>query len=108
MSLRTILLWAVLILPWCWLTASCQADDLNDGIEVDDSIEGYNNIGNHTDLNFSYLAQRSRSRVTAGVSGIVRSREGVLNSVILEPGSQVYGDIIIIDQSRGDKTIITE
>jgi hypothetical protein len=108
MVLRTILLGTALILPGCLLTVSCQADDLDDGIEVDDSIERYSNIGNQTDLNFSYLAQRSRSRVTAGVSGIVRSREGVLNSVILEPGSQVYGDIIIIDQSQGDKTIITE
>jgi hypothetical protein len=108
MLLRALLLWAICTLSGCLVVAACLANDLDDGIEIDDSIEQYSTIGNQADLNFSYLAQRSRSRAAAGVDGIVRTRDGVLNSVILEPGSQLHGDIIIIDQSRGDKTIIAE
>lgn len=86
----------------------CLADDQDDGIPVDDNIEQYNQIGNHAELNFSYLSQRARSKAAAGVNDAIVSRNGVLNSVILEPGAQINGDIIIIDQSKGDKTIITE
>ncbi|MBM9536610.1 hypothetical protein [Desulfobulbus alkaliphilus] len=107
MPLRAIVLWTVCILSG-GLAAACLANDLDDGIEIDDSIEQYSTIGNRPDLNFSYLAQRARSRAATGTGGIVRTREGVLNSVILEPGSQLHGDIVIIDQSRGDKTIIAE
>jgi hypothetical protein len=32
----------------------------------------------------------------------------VLNSVIVEAGAELNGDIIIIDDSKGDKTIVTE
>jgi hypothetical protein len=37
---------------------------------------------------------------------LLTNEGSVLNSVILQAGSEVRGDIIIIDQSRGDKTII--
>lgn len=108
MPLRAILLGTICVLSGYLVPAASHANDLDDGIEIDDSIEQYSTIGNHADLNFSYLAQRSRARATAGVDGIVRAKDGVLNSVILEPGSQLQGDIIIIDQSRGDKTLIAE
>ena len=51
------------------LAAPGRADDLDDGIPVDDNILQYSEIGNHADLNFSYLSQRARSRAASGVSG---------------------------------------
>ena len=86
----------------------CFADDQDDGIPADDNIQQYDEIGNHAELNFSYLSQRARSKAAAGVNDAIVSQNGVLNSVILEPGAQINGDIIIIDQSKGNKTIITE
>ena len=83
-------------------------NDLDDGIPVDDNLMHYTEIGNRADLNFNYLAQRARSKATAGVDGAIVARDGVLNSVIVEAGAQLNGDIIIIDDSKGDKTIITK
>lgn len=108
MRTRKIGLFAGLVLLTCLAWSSCLADDLDDGIEVDDNIKQYHEIGNHPDLNFAYLSQRARSRAATGVGEARLAKDGTLNSVILEPGSQVNGDIIIIDQSKGDKTIITE
>jgi len=99
---------AGVILFACLAWHPCLADDLDDGIEVDDNIKQYHEIGNHPDLNFAYLSQRARSRAATGVGEAQYAKNGSLNSVILEPGAQLNGDIIIIDQSKGDKTIITE
>ena len=85
-----------------------RADDLDDGIPVDDNIMQYSEIGNRADLNFSYLSQRARSRAASGVDDAVVARDGALNSVIVEAGAELNGDIIIIDDSKGDKTIVTE
>ncbi|NOQ47066.1 MAG: hypothetical protein GQ559_10425 [Desulfobulbaceae bacterium] len=93
----------------------CLADDLDDGIPIDDSISEYDQIGDSIDHNYSYIALRVQSDVAARSSDMENDNyindhyvnEGsLLNSVILQAGSEVQGDIIIIDQSRGDKTII--
>jgi hypothetical protein len=99
---------AGLVLLACFTWRPCLADDLDDGIEVDDNMKQYQDIGNHPDLNFAYLSQRARSRAATGIGDAGNAKDGALNSVILEPGAQINGDIIIIDQSKGDKTIITE
>ena len=85
--------------------APCRADDLNDGIEADDSVGQYSDL-NTPSKNFSYLAQRARSKAAAGTSDVIQPKDGALNSVILEAGAKINGDIIIIDQSKGNKTII--
>ncbi len=91
---------------------ACLGDDLDDGIPIDDSIDRYDQIGDHVETNFSYLSLRARSEAEARIDDtntIVReSDNSLLNSVVLKPGATVQGDIIIIDQSRGDKTIVTQ
>lgn len=87
---------------------NCLADDQDDGIPIDDNNQQYHEIGNHAELNFSYLSQRARSKAATGSSEAIVGKDAALNSVILEPGAQVNGDIYIIDQSKGDTTIITE
>ena len=101
---KIVLVVGLVLLAW----RPCLADDFDDGIEVDDNMKQYQEIGNHPDLNFAYLSQRARSRAAAGIGDAGNAKNGALNSVILEPGAQINGDIIIIDQSKGDKTIITE
>lgn len=53
---------------------------------------------------------KMKARAAAGVSGKADAASGGanINSVILGAGSNVKGDIIIIDQSKGDKTILSE
>ncbi|ADW16605.1 hypothetical protein Despr_0424 [Desulfobulbus propionicus DSM 2032] len=83
-----------------------RADDLDDGITIDDSAYSYGNISSSSQ-NFSYLAQRARSKAASGSGDVVLSDSGALNSVILDAGAQINGDIIIIDDSSGDKTVIS-
>ena len=91
---------------------SCPADDLDDGIPIDDNISEYDQIGDSIDRNYSYIALRVQSDAAARLSEEANEQyldEGsILNSVILQAGAKVQGDIIIIDQSRGDKTIIAQ
>jgi hypothetical protein len=89
------------------LVPPSRADDLNDGIEADDAIGAYGEI-NGANKNFSYLAQRARSKAASGSGGVVLAEGGALNSVILDSGARINGDIIIIDDSKGDKTVISK
>jgi hypothetical protein len=90
----------------------CCADDLDDGIPIDDSLTEYDQIGDSIEPNYSYIALRAQSdaaaRLDEGEYDLLTNEGSVLNSVILEAGATVQGDIIIIDQSRGDKTLIAQ
>ena len=97
----------VFLLAFSCTIFPCRADDLNDGIEIDDGVDKYSEI-NTPKKNFSYLAQRARSKASSGASNIISSKEGALNSVLIEPGARLNGDIVIIDQSKGNRTIINE
>ncbi|MDD3325018.1 MAG: hypothetical protein PHN38_07885 [Sulfurospirillaceae bacterium] len=86
----------------------CVAGDLDDGIgkfdadpiSADDQVfQGQKNI--------SYIKMKSKSSAgVSGKSGGTSSGGNSMNSVILGAGTNVKGDIIIIDQSKGDKTIV--
>ena len=97
-------------LTWSTGWKICLADDLDDGIPIDDSISEYDQIGDSIDRNYSYIALRVQSDAAAGSqegrSDQYISEGSILNSVILQAGAEVQGDIIIIDQSSGDKTIV--
>ncbi len=89
----------------------CRADDLDDGIPIDDSLMEYDQIGDSVEPNYAYIALRAESDAAARtddkkIDGLISDQGSMVNSVVLEAGSSVQGDIIIIDQSRGDKTII--
>ena len=45
--------------------------------------------------------------VITGSGDVVLSDAGLLNSVILESGAQIKGDVVIIDESSGDKTVLS-
>ena len=84
----------------------CRAQDQDDGIAIDDNTQGYDDISS-SNKNFSYLTQRARSKAASGSGDVVLSDAGALNSVILQSGAQINGDVVIIDDSSGDKTVLS-
>lgn len=103
----TAILMSLLFLAAFSPVVSSRADDQDDGIAIDDSVQSYDQISKSSQ-NFSYLAQRARSKAASGGGHVLTSDNGILNSVILESGAEINGDIIIIDDSKGDKTIISQ
>lgn len=116
--IKTIL---VLCLVSLAAAATACASDLDDGISkpYDESIERDDELGQR-DRNVSFIKKNSMSKAdvaakagTRGVqsgqgrqtgqTGQAGNSTGNLNSVVLGVGGTVRGDIIIIDQSRGDK-----
>ena len=90
------------------------ASDLDDGISkpMDDTIEHDDELG-QKDHNVTFIKQRAKSEADVAAHGAGGDQgmqqgagggNGNLNSVVLGPGGNVRGDIIIIDESRGDKT----
>lgn len=114
---RIILALCLLVL---WSSSFACASDLDDGISkpYDESIERDEELG-QKDRNISFIkrnamsqadvAAKTATRGMASVRGGVNApasapATGNLNSVVLGVGGSVRGDIVIIDQSRGDKT----
>jgi len=91
------------------------ASDLDDGISkfTDDNITKWDDLGKK-DRNVTFIKLNARSQAS------VRSKNGNadgtttgdgsanMNSVVLGAGGTIRGDVIIIDDSTGDKTQIAE
>ncbi|MCD6527461.1 MAG: hypothetical protein J7K75_10770 [Desulfuromonas sp.] len=89
------------------------AGDLDDGISkfTDDSISKWDDLGKkERNVNYIKLNARSQADVRSNGSGAVQggSGGGNMNSVVLGAGGTIRGDVIIIDDSRGDKTQVVE
>ncbi|MGE4559057.1 MAG: hypothetical protein AB7E77_02550 [Desulfobulbus sp.] len=97
---------AVLLVSSLGAGTPCPAMDQDDGIAIDDNSQQYEDISSSR-KNFSYLTQRARSKAAAGSGDVVLSDAGALNSVILESGAEIKGDVVIIDESSGDKTVLS-
>jgi len=93
------------------------AGDLDDGISksTDDAITGYDELGSKDrNVKFIKMNAKSQAKVKAKTkdgqtqTGATTSGGANMNSVVMGPGSNIKGDIIIIDESKGPKTIVTE
>jgi len=91
--------------------------DQDDGIATDDHITSYDDLGdsnqniNFIKLNAKSSAKQREKSVKKGTKtddGLGKNGSGSMNSVLMGPGSNVKGDIIIIDESKGDKTQVVE
>jgi hypothetical protein len=107
--MRTVIVPLMFLFFWLCVApiSSCRADDRDDSIQIDDTVESYDQISK-AKKNFSYLTQRARSKAASGSNDVITSKDGLLNSVVLESGAKINGDIIIIDSSKGDKTVISK
>ena len=99
------------------------ASDLDDGISkfTDDNISKWDDLGKK-DRNVTYIKLNARSQAdvrskrgrgingqtAGGGTGGSGGGSANMNSVILGAGGTIRGDVIIIDDSRGDKTQIAE
>ena len=81
--------------------------DLDDGISkfTDESITKDDNLG-QPDKNIKYIITKAKSQAAVGEKK--GDGSGNMNSVIVGPGSNIKGDIIILDQSKGDKTQVVQ
>ncbi len=94
--------------------ANCLAGDLDDGISkfTDESISKDDDLGN-PEKNIKFIVMKAKSQAAMGAKKGDDATKGAtgsgnMNSGILGPGSNIRGDIIIIDESRGDKTQVVQ
>lgn len=90
--------------------------DLDDGISkyTDDDMTKWDDMGKK-DRNVTFIKLNARSQASVrskngnadGTSG-TSDGSANMNSVVLGAGSTIRGDVIIIDDSSGDKTQIAE
>ncbi len=89
--------------------------DLDDGISSyrEDSVTKYDDLGKK-DWNITYIKMNAKSRAMVNkksgkkVVSTGKNQNASMNSVVMGPGSTVKGDVIIIDESKGDKTLVSE
>ena len=89
----------------------CPGGDLDDGISryTEDSINSYDDLGKpDKNVGFIKLNAKSRAKVRAKDGSSAQTGSGNMNSVVMGPGGTVKGDIYIIDESKGDKTIVVD
>ncbi|MGM0682464.1 MAG: hypothetical protein ACQES8_09665 [Thermodesulfobacteriota bacterium] len=105
----------LLVVIICAITpAFTMAGDLDDGISkyTDDGIAKYDELGK-PEKNVKYIIRNAKSKAAmaqkngnASASG--GSGDSNMNSVVMGAGSNIKGDIYIIDESKGDKTQVSE
>ena len=91
------------------------AGDLDDGISKysDDSVAKWDELGK-ADKNIKFIVLNAKSKATLGnepgkrTMGGSNSGDANMNSVVMGAGSNVRGDIIIIDQSKGTKSNVAQ
>ncbi len=87
--------------------------DLDDGISsyTEDGVNQYDNLG-EPDPNVKYIILKAKTKAAMqnkdGAGGDGQADSANINSVVLGAGGTVHGDIIIIDQSKGDKTQVVD
>lgn len=85
-----------------------QAGDLDDGISKysDDSISANDNLGD-PDRNVKFIIMKAKSQAAIrGKQGPDGGGDVNMNSVVMGAGSNVKGDIYIIDQGKGGDTLV--
>ncbi len=107
---KTIKWLSIIIAAGFIFSAGVLADDLDDGISkhTEDEVKGYDELGSQ-DRNIKFIKMNAKSRAKVkGQKGLQAGQGANMNSVVMGAGSNVKGDIIIIDESKGNKTIVSE
>jgi hypothetical protein len=113
----TIIILLVLFIAFPFSTPSI-AGDLDDriGKYTDDDIQSDHEMGDfNPNIKFKKMDAKSKAKVRqknqnkdGSSSSGKGNASGNMNSVVLGPGGNVKGDIIIIDESKGPKTQIVD
>ena len=91
------------------------AGDLDDGISTytEDGVAGYDEMG-EADKNINFIIVNAKSQAKIGNNSSdfknkpLVTGDANMNSVVMGAGANINGDIIIIDQSKGSKTNISQ
>ncbi|MBA4358974.1 MAG: hypothetical protein C0405_14760 [Desulfovibrio sp.] len=80
------------------------AKDIDDKIDHDDGFEFDNTLKKGTNVKFEKVKAKSDSKRDKGGSIEAGSGDTNINSVVA--GGNIYGDIVIIDEGKGNKNIV--
>lgn len=111
MKFHSGLIFKILILLFIGLAATagdCFANDLNDGITIDDGIPGAGSI-DKVDQNISYIITKALSKSGKADTTVINvNKQGDINqgSIILEPGAEA--DEIILIYEGDNNTLINK
>lgn len=98
-----------LMVLFLMITCVCYGNDLDDGIPIEDQpMSEFDNVDRDVNITFIKLRAKSQANVNAGDGVVLTDQTGTINSVVAGPGSTFKGDIIIIDEGKGDKTVIVD
>jgi hypothetical protein len=101
--------WFVHILWVLWISPACFGSDLDDGIPIEDMpISEMENVNKDVNITFIKMNARSQAGVNPDKGVVSKDPTGSINSVVTGPGSTFKGDIIIIDEGKGDRTVIVD
>lgn len=85
--------------------ALCQAKDMDDKIDRDDGFDFDNTLKKGTNVKYEKVkAKAAAKRDQDGGSIDGGSGDTNINSAVV--GGNVYGDIVIIDEGKGNKNIV--
>lgn len=84
--------------------ASALAKDLDDKIDNADGFEFDNTL--KKDANLKYEKVKAKSQAKREKQGSIEAGSGDTNVNSAVVGGNVYGDIVIIDEGKGNKNII--
>jgi hypothetical protein len=86
------------------LGGAALAKDLDDKIGQEDGFEFDNDLKRNTNVKYTKVKAKSDAKRDKGGSIEAGSGDTNINSAVV--GGNVYGDIIIIDEGKGNKNII--
>jgi len=80
------------------------AKDLDDKIGQDDGFEFDNALKKDTNIKYTKVKAKSDAKRSSGGAIDAGSGDTNINSAVV--GGNVYGDIVIIDEGKGNKNIV--
>lgn len=80
------------------------AKDIDDKIDREDGFDYDNTLKKGTNVKFEKLKAKSDAKRDKGGSIEAGSGDTNINSVVA--GGNIYGDIVIIDEGKGNKNIV--
>lgn len=97
----------ILVLALCLALgsgASALAKDMDDKIDNDDGFEFDNTLKKGTNVKYEKVKAKSQAKREKDGSIEAGSGDTNINSAVV--GGNVYGDIVIIDEGKGNKNIV--
>jgi hypothetical protein len=98
---------SVLTITLILLACVCYGKGPDDGMSISgESLYERDKVDPDINIQYIIMKAKAQSRQKGMPDGATVSsdQDGNINSVIVDPGANISGDIIIIDQSKGNKT----